>query len=118
MEKKEYRIISSDDPQSKPMSHMFYVKEILKSQETLNITAGTTSSELALRIATTLQRLKYVSIENIQTSTIVEEGQRIIKLVVKVKKTPEFDKLYKEYEDKKKAREEQLKKDKESEINE
>ena len=108
MEKKEYRI-ASNEPQGKAM---FHIKEILKSQETMDITAGTTSSELAIRIATTLQRLNYITIENIQTLTIVEEGKRIIKLVVKVKKTSEFDKLYKEYEEKRKELEEQRKKEK------
>ena len=95
---------------------MFHIKEILKTNQKMDISAGTKSSETAIKVATTLERLGYITIENIQTLTIVEEGRRIIKLVVSVTKTSDFDKLFKEHEEERKRREEQRQKEKENET--
>lgn len=45
-----------------------------------------------------------MTIENVQTLTIVENGRRIIKIVITVKKTSNFKKLYDENEEMKKKK--------------
>ena len=108
MEKKEYRVSGNENAGRA----MFHIKEMLQSNETMEITAGTKSSEIAVRAVTTLERLGYITIQNIQTLTILEDGRRIIKLIVSVKKTAGFDKLFKEHEEERKKREEQRQKEK------
>ena len=45
-----------------------------------------------------------MTIEDVQTLTIVENGRRIIKIVITVKKTSNFKKLYDENEEMKKKK--------------
>lgn len=112
MEKKEYRVSGNENAGRA----MFHIKEMLQSNETMEVTAGTKSSEIAVRAVTTLERLGYITIENIKTLTILEDGRRIIKLIVSVKKTAGFDKLFKEHEEERKKREEQRQKEKATEA--
>ena len=107
MEKKEYRVSFHEHPGKA----MFHVKELLQANESIDITAGSRLSEVAIRVATTLERLGYITITNIQTLTLVEEGKRNIKLIISVKKTADFDKLFKEHEEQRKLREEQRQKE-------
>ena len=112
MEKKEYRVSGQENPGRA----MFHIKEMLQSNDKMDITSGTRSSEIAVRAATTLERLGYITIENIQTLTNIEEGKRINKLIISVKKTANFDKLFKEHEEERKQREEQRQKEKGTET--
>ena len=92
---------------------MYHVKEILKSNEKINITAFTKSSPIATRAAESLVRLGYATFENIQTLTEVKNDRRSIKLVITLKKAADFDKLYKENEEKRKKIQEEKEKEKE-----
>ena len=60
-----------------------------------------------------IEELKQADIE---TLTNIEEGKRIIKLVISAKKTANFDKLFKEHEEERKQREEQRQKEKGTET--
>ena len=93
---------------------MYHVKEFLKSNDIVNITSSTKSSPNATRAAESLARLGYVTLENIQTITDVSNNRRRIKLIITVKKTANFDKLYKENEEERKKREEENKNEKET----
>ena len=95
---KEYRVEQYDNAKKV----MYHAKEILISNDRINITAFTNSSPIATRAAESLARLGYVTFENIQTLTEVKNDRRSIKLIITLKKAPDFDKLYKENEEKRK----------------
>ena len=86
---------------------MYQIKEFLLQKETADISSGTSSSGTAARAIETLKRLGYITVQNVKTLTIVENNHRIIKLVFTVKKTAEFQKLYKEHEEARKKKEEE-----------
>ena len=91
---------------------MYFAKDMLRSSEKLNIVATTRSSAVASRAAETLVRLGYVTFENIQTLTEIKNDRRSIKLIITLKKTSNFQKLYEENEKFKKEKE--LEREKES----
>ena len=93
---------------------MKLAKTFLLTKERLNIISGTNSSPVATRASENLVRFGYVTIENIQTKTEVRMDRRFIKLIITVKKTANFDKLYKENEEERKKREEENKNEKET----
>ncbi len=86
---------------------MFLAKKLLVPKDTLNIIAGTSSAGTASGAAETLRRLGYITYDDIRTETIVLYGRRKTRFIIAVRKTKDFDKLNKEYEDKKKELEEQ-----------
>ena len=104
-DKKELRVSSYDSPQKV----MYQIKEFLLPIEKGDISSGTKSSGTAARAIETLKRLGYITVENVQTLTIVEEGHRIIKMLFTVKKTAQFKKLYDEHEELRKKKEEERK---------
>ena len=91
---------------------MYFAKDMLRSNERLNIIATTRSADIASRAAETLVRLGYVTFENIQTLTEIKNDRRAIKLIITLKKTSNFEKLYEENEKFKKEKE--LEREKES----
>ena len=95
-------------------SSMYLCKEFLNTNKKINIVATTSSAGQASRLAETLRRLGYVSIDDIQTQTLVRDGRRQTRIVITVNNTPDFDKLYKEsLEERKKKEEERKKKEEE-----
>ena len=97
---KEYKVEEFDNTKKV----MYYVKEFLLPSDRINIVAGTKSSPVATRAAETLVRLGYVTFDNIQTLTEVKNDRRNIRLIITLKKTKDFDKLYKENEEEKKKK--------------
>ncbi len=95
---KEYKVEEYDNAKKV----MYFVKEILKSSDKINIISGTNSSKVSTRAAETLVRFGYVTFDNIQTLTEVKNDRRVIRLIITLKKTGDFDKLYKENEEEKK----------------
>ena len=89
---------------------IFLAKEILNSNEKIELIASTNSAPAATRAAENLVRLGYVTFEDIQTTTEIHEGRRI-KLIITLKKTANFKKIYDENEKSKNQRKEE--KDKE-----
>ena len=83
---------------------MYLAKELLLSTELLNLVSTTNSSSEATKAAEALVRLGYVTFENIQTLTEVKNDRRSIRLIITLKKTGDFDKLYKENEEERKKK--------------
>ena len=89
-----------------PFKKVIYLaRELLISNELLNIISSTSSASTATRAAHTLVRLGYVTFENIQTLTEVKNDHRVIKLIITLKKAPNFQKLYDENQEFKKQKE-------------
>ena len=84
---------------------MYLAKELLIPNEKINIISGTNSSSIASRAAETLVRLGYVTFDNIQTLTEIRNDRRSIKLIITLKKTANFQKLYDENQQFKKEKE-------------
>ena len=91
---------------------MYLAKELLLNGEKMNLIGTTKSSPIATRAAETLVRLGYVTFDNIQTLTDVRNDRRSIKLIITLKKTSNFDKLYKENQEERKKREAEKEKEK------
>ena len=105
---KEYKVEEYDNAKRV----MYLVKEILKSSDKINIIANTNSSPIGTRAAETLARLGYVTFENVQTLTEVKNDRRSIRLIITLKKTANFEKLYKENEQERKKKQEEREKEK------
>ena len=73
---------------------MYLSKELLLTKDRINIIAGTNSAPVATRAAQNLVRFGYVNFENIQTLTEVRNNSRFTKLILTIKKTKDFQKLY------------------------
>ena len=97
---KEYKVEEYDNTKKV----MYFVKEILKSNDRINMIAGTNSSPVATRAAETLVRFGYVTFDNIRTLTEIKNNRRTIRLIITLKKTGNFDKLYKENEEQRKKK--------------
>ena len=90
---------------------MYLAKELLLSTELLNLVSTTNSSSEATKAAEALVRLGYVTFENIQTLTEVKNDHRAIRLIITLKKTANFKKLYDENQEFKKQKESEREKE-------
>ena len=75
---------------------IYLAKELLLTQERLNIVSGSNSCHIATKATQNLVRFKYVKYENIQTLTEVRNEKRIIKLIMTLKRKSDFRKIYDE----------------------
>ena len=91
--------------------YMYVVKQVLKSRETVDIRARPLGAAQVVRVAEALKRLGYITYVKYFTTTTVNEGRLQRYIVVQVKKTPNFQKLFDAREaERKKMLEEQEKK--------
>ena len=90
-----------------PRKVMHLAKDILLTNEKMNLVAGTITSPIASRAAESLVRFGYVTIENIQTLTEVKNDRRIIKLIITLKKTKDFQKIFDENKEEMKKKEQE-----------
>ena len=82
---------------------VFYlIKELIKDRSEINVVANYKAAFNASRAANTLVNIGYASFSDIQTLTEVFEGRRRVKIVIKLTKSPDFDKIYAENEEKRK----------------
>ena len=88
---------------------MYLAKEMLLSTDKINISATTNSADIAARAAETLARFGYVTYDNIKTETIIERERKRVRFVITIKKTSNFEQLYKENEELRKKKEEERK---------
>ena len=86
-----------------PRKTMHEIKELLLKNNTLTVVAGTRDASSGAKVCETLRSLGYVNITNITTTTVAENERTIIKLIITLEKASNFDKLYKENEEKRKA---------------
>ena len=89
-ETKEYKVSEYDHPPKV----MYLVKEMLLNSEKINLVGFTNSSSVATRASEGLVRLGYVTYENIQTITDITNNRRSIRLIITLKKTKDFEKLF------------------------
>jgi hypothetical protein len=77
---------------------MYVVKQVLKTRNTVDIRARPLGAAQVVRVAEALKRLGYITYEKYYTTTIVADGRLQRYIVVTVKKTPNFQKLFDERE--------------------
>lgn len=75
---------------------VYLIKEELKKSDNLNVKSGIKGAQVLTSIVETLNRLKYVDIIYITTSTVIDNGRRRINLIYNIQKSKDFDKLYEE----------------------
>lgn len=103
---KEIRVIGTQDAKQV----MYLTKEFLLNNNIVDIASGTQGAPVATRAADTLVRLNYVSYESVRTETTVINDRRRTRLVIRLRKGKDFQKLYSENEEKRKKNEEERKK--------
>lgn len=86
-------------PQEPTKRVMYLIKEFLLYAETVDVVSGTSGASSVASAAEALVRLKYVTYSDIRTETYInEQGGRRTKFLVRLKKAPQFQKLYDENE--------------------
>ena len=78
--------------------YMYVAKQVLKHKEKIDIRARPMAAAQVVRVSEALRRLGYITYVSYKTTTTLVEGRLQRFLVVTVKKTKEFDKLYEEAE--------------------
>lgn len=86
---------------------MYIAKEFLLNHDVIEITAGTNTAGVAARAAEALVRLNYITYQDVRTETLIVNDRRRTRVVIKVKKTPQFKDLYDENEANRKKKEEE-----------
>lgn len=84
---------------------MYLAKEFLLNQDMIDVVAGTASAPSAARSCEALARLNYISYVDIRTETQIVNERRRTRLVIRIKKTSQFNKLYQENEANRKKKE-------------
>ncbi len=80
--------------------YMYVVKQVLKDRETVDIRARPSGAAQVVRVAEALKRLGYITYVKYYTTTMISDENRLQRyIVVNVKKTKDFDKLYKAREE-------------------
>ena len=82
--------------------YMYVVKQVLRTRETVDIRARPLGAAQVVRVAEALKRLGYITYQKYYTITQVNEGRLQRYIVVTVKKTKDFDKLYEQREEERK----------------
>ena len=86
---------------------IYFVKELLKStNEDVKLMSSHMGAGIVAKVANALSSMNYVTITNVETDTSVKEGRRKVRLIITVRKTSQFDKLYEENVQKRKEFEE------------
>jgi hypothetical protein len=94
-EKKELRINSSEN--SKRV--MYLIKEFLLKEDYVDLVSGTGGAPVSVRAAESLARLGYITYEKVYTDTTLANNRRRTKLIIRIRRTPEFKALYDENEE-------------------
>lgn len=78
--------------------YMYVVKQVLQHKEQIDIRARPSAAAQVVRVAEALKRLGYITYVKYQTTTVINEGRLQRFIIVTVKKTPNFKKLFEERE--------------------
>ena len=81
---------------------MYIIKLVLKNRENIEIRARPLGSAKAIRVVEALKKLGYISYEKYYTTTLVIDGKLQRYIIINVKKTKNFQKLFDEREAKRK----------------
>jgi hypothetical protein len=82
--------------------YMYVVKRVLKEKPTVDIRARPSAAAQVVRVAEALKRLGYVNYVRYYTTSVVSNGALQRFIVVNVKRTDNFDKLYDQREEERK----------------
>ena len=94
--------------------YMYVVKQVLKTKEKIDVRARPSGAAQVVRVVEALKRLGYITYVKYETTTFIEDGKLRRFIVVTVKKTKDFEKLFNEREaERTKFLEEKKKKDEE-----
>ena len=74
--------------------YMYVVKQVLKTRDTCDIRARPLGAAQVVRVAEALKRLGYITYEKYFTTTVIDKERLQRFIIVKVKKTKDFQKLY------------------------
>ena len=77
---------------------MYLAKVLLSNETEINLVSGTGASPVSTQAAETLSRLGYVTYGDIRTETNIYNGRRKTRLLITLKKTSNFQKLFDENE--------------------
>ena len=78
--------------------YMYIVKQVLKTRDSCDIRARPLGAAQVVRVAEALKRLGYINYVKYYTTTTVNEGRLQRFIVVTVKKTKDFQRLFDERE--------------------
>ena len=95
---KEIRV--SPNQNAKTISYL--IKEFLLNAEKVDVVSGTAGAPISTRATENLVRLGYITYDNVVTDTSIINERRRTRLVLTVKKSKDFQKLYTENEEKRK----------------
>ena len=79
--------------------YMYIVKQVLKTRDSCDIRARPLAAAQVVRVAEGLKRLGYITYEKYFTTTVVDKDRLQRFIVVKVKKTKDFQKLFDQREE-------------------
>ena len=79
--------------------YMYIVKQVLKTRDSCDIRARPLAAAQVVRVAEALKRLGYITYEKYFTTTVVDKDRLQRFIVVKVKKTKDFQKLFDQREE-------------------
>ncbi len=106
LDKKEIRVNVTDNTKRV----MYLIKEFLLNNDYVNLISGTGGAPISVRAAESLVRLGYVHYELIKTDTVLNQKERRkTKLLIKLRKNPDFKALYDENEEIRKRTQEIMK---------
>jgi hypothetical protein len=88
--------------------YMYVVKKVLRTKETVDIKARPSAAAQVVRVAEALKRLGYVTYQRYYTTSVVNNNTLQRFIVVTVRKTPDFNKLYDAREEERTKKLEQL----------
>ena len=78
--------------------YMYVIKQALKNRENVDVRAGPLGAAQAIRCVEALKRLGYITYSKYYTTSDITDGRIKKYIVVKVKKTKDFQKLFDERE--------------------
>ncbi len=84
--------------------YMYVVKSTLKEKASVEIRARPSGAAQVVRVAEALKRLGYITYERYYTTSVVQENNLLRYIVVRVKKTDNFDTLFKQREEERSKR--------------
>ena len=101
-EKKEIRITENETSKRA----VYLIKEYLLKNDYVDVVSGPAGSSLSVRAAESLVRLGYATYEKVKTDTTLFNGVRKTKLIIRLRRTNNFQALYDENEEIKKKTQE------------
>jgi hypothetical protein len=78
---------------------MYFAKQLLLNTDEIDLVSGTNGAPVSARACQELVRLQYATYTDIRTETNVVEGFRKVKMVIRLTKTLQFQKLFDENEE-------------------